>query len=156
MRESKLFVEAQAPVVPGLPGEVAEPPRGELTFIDNTVDVTTGRIKLKATFPNSDNTLCPGQFVQTILTLNILKHATLVLSQGVQSSQSGDFVFVVKSDSTVQKRAIVAGLPRRGMTVIESGVQSGETVVTDGQLRLTEGAPVTAQPLVQRSSASAD
>ena len=156
MRESKLFVEAQAPVDPGLPGEVAEPPRGELTFIDNTVDVTTGRIKLKATFPNSDNALWPGQFVQTILTLNILKHATLVPSQAVQSSQSGDFVFVVKSDSTVQKRSIVAGLSRRGMTVIESGVQSGETVVTDGQLRLTEGAPVTAQPLVQRTSASAD
>ena len=156
MRESKLFVEALVPVDSGLPGEVVDPPRGELTFIDNTVDVTTGRIKLKATFPNSDNALWPGQFVQTILTLNILKHATVVPSQAVQSSQSGDFVFVVKSDSTVQKRSIVAGLSRRGMTVIESGVQSGETVVTDGQLRLTEGARVTAQPLVQRTSAGAD
>src|SRR5207245_7207416 len=111
MQQAALPVEAQ------VSGEADVPPRGHLSFIDNAVDATTGRIKLKATFPNTDNTLWPGQFVQTILTLNILKHATVVPSQAVQSSQSGDFAFVVKSDSTVQKRAIVAGLRRRLLTI---------------------------------------
>jgi multidrug efflux system membrane fusion protein len=135
--EAPLHVEAQ------LLGDAEDLPRGELSFIDNTVDMTTGRIKLKATFPNTDNTLWPGQFVQTTLTLSNLTHATIVPAGAVQSSQSGDFVFVVKSDATVQKRPVVTGLSRQGMTVIQSGVQPGETVVTDGQLRLTEGAPVT-------------
>jgi multidrug efflux system membrane fusion protein len=156
MRETKLFVNIEAPVDSAHSGQAVDPPRGELTFIDNTVDVMTGRIKLKATFPNTDNALWPGQFVQTVLTLNVLKQATVVPSQAVQSSQSGDFVFVVKPDSTVQKRPIVAGFTRRGMTVIESGVQSGETVVTDGQLRLTEGARVTTQPVAPQASASLD
>jgi multidrug efflux system membrane fusion protein len=156
MRETKLQVQAQsqAPIDPGLPREPVDP-RGELSFIDNAVDATTGRIKLKATFPNEDSALWPGQYVQTILTLNTLHNATMVPSQAVQSSQSGDFVFVVKPDSSVQKRPIVTGLSLRGMTVIESGVAPGETVVTDGQLRLAEGSKVTIspQPAAQQTSA---
>jgi multidrug efflux system membrane fusion protein len=116
-----------------------------LSFIDNTVDAMTGRIKLKATFSNSDNVLWPGQFVQTMLTVNTLAHATLVPSQAVQASQTGEFVYVVTPEATVQKRPIVAGLSHSGLIVIESGVKPGETVVTDGQLRLTDGAKVTIQ-----------
>jgi multidrug efflux system membrane fusion protein len=156
LRETKLSVQAQLPIDPAGSGDSAEAPRGELTFIDNAVDPTTGRIKLKATFPNSDSALWPGQFVQTILTLNTLNRAVVVPSQAVQSSQSGDFVFVVKPDSTVQKRSIVAGLASRGMVVIESGIQAGETVVTDGQLRLAEGSKITmgSQSAVQQTSAN--
>src|SRR5437870_3553337 len=99
LRESKLVVQAQpqAPTEAGVPAGDAVDPRGELSFIDNTVDSTTGRIKLKATFPNEDSALWPGQYVQTILTLNTLAHAVVVPSQAVQSSQSGDFVFVVQA-----------------------------------------------------------
>ena len=139
MREGALSVEAQ------LTGEPSQPSSGKLTFIDNTVDTTTGRIKLKATFPNSDNQLWPGQFVQTTLTVNTIKGATLVPSQAIQSSQSGDFVFVVKPDFAVQKRPVASGLTRGGMTVIQSGVKAGETVVVDGQLRLVEGSKVSVQ-----------
>jgi multidrug efflux system membrane fusion protein len=156
LSKTKLFVAAQLPAEPLAPGNTAEPPRGELTFIDNTVDATTGRIKLKATFPNSDNALWPGQFVQTVLTLDVLKDAVVVPSEAVQSSQSGDFVFVVTAEATVQKRAIVAGVSRGGTTVIDKGVQAGETVVTDGQLRLTDGAKVTTQPAGEAVSAAAD
>jgi membrane fusion protein, multidrug efflux system len=134
--------QAALPVEVEVPGDAAKRERGELSFIDNSVDTTTGRIKLKATFQNSDDSLWPGQFAQTTLTVNTLTNAIVVPSQAIQSSQSGDFVFAVKSDATVQKRSIVAGLSRGSMTVITSGVQAGETVVTDGQLRLVEGAKV--------------
>src|SRR5882724_3641390 len=139
MVQSTLAVEVE------VPGELADPPRGELSFIDNSVDITTGRIKLKATFANTNNLLWPGQFLQTKLTLRTLSHATVVTNHAIQSSQSGDFVFVVQPDSTVQKRLVVAGLSRKGMSVIETGLQPGETLVTDGQLRLRDGSPVKTQ-----------
>jgi multidrug efflux system membrane fusion protein len=139
MKASALIVEGE------VPGDTTEPARGELAFIDNAVDTTTGRIKLKAVFSNTNDVLWPGQFLQTKLILRTLNHATVVPDEAIQSSQTGDFVFVVKVDSTVQKRPVVVGLSRGGMTVVESGVQGGETVVTDGQLRLKDGSPVTAQ-----------
>jgi multidrug efflux system membrane fusion protein len=134
--------EASLPVEVEVPGDATKRERGELTFIDNAVDATTGRIKLKATFQNSDNSLWPGQFAQITLTLNTLTNAVIVPAQAIQSSQSGDFVFVVGLDSSVQKRPVVVGLNRGATTVIKSGVQGGETVVTDGQLRLVNGARV--------------
>jgi len=139
LKESKLWVEVE------MAPEAGVSPRGELTFIDNTVDTTTGRIKLKATFANTNNVLWPGQFVQTKLTLRTLTNAIVVPARAIQSSQNGDFVFVVKPDSTVQKRLIATGLSRGGKTVIDQGVQYGETVVTDGQLRLRDGSLVKAQ-----------
>jgi multidrug efflux system membrane fusion protein len=157
MKETKLEVQAQAPAPTeaGVPA-VAVDPRGELTFIDNTVDATTGRIKLKGTFDNTDAALWPGQYVQTTLTLSVQTNAVLVPSQAVQSSQSGDFVFVVKSDTTVQKRPVTTGLSLGKSTVISSGVQSGETVVTDGQMRLTDGSKVTMSAPVASEQTSAD
>jgi multidrug efflux system membrane fusion protein len=136
MKEATLPVEA----IP--PGETNNPPRGELTFIDNTVDTTTGQILLKATFTNTDNTLWPGQFVQVSLTLSNLVQATVVPTQAVQTGQNGEFVFVVKPDSTVEMRPVATGITRDGIAVVESGVKLGETVVTDGQLRLVPGAKV--------------
>ena len=148
--------EAALPVEAEVLGEAADPPHGELTFIDNAVDATTGRIQLKATFPNADNALWPGQFVQTTLTLRTLAHATVVPAQAVQSSQSGDFVFVVKPDATVAKRPVVVGLSRGGLTVIEKGAEAGETIVTDGQLRLGEGSKVTVADNGSKPSAEAN
>jgi multidrug efflux system membrane fusion protein len=136
MKDAALPVEAIAP------GETNNRPRGELTFIDNTVDTTTGQILLKATFTNADNALWPGQFVQTTLTLNNLARATVVPSQAVQTSQNGEFVFVVKPDSTVEMRPVETSITRDGITIIGSGLKLGETVVTDGQLRLVPGATV--------------
>ncbi len=147
MKEAPLIVEGE------VPGDSGEPPRGELVFIDNAVDMTTGRIKLKAVFSNTNDVLWPGQFLQTKLILRTLNQATIVPDQAIQSSQTGDFVFVVKADSTVQKRPVVIGLSRSGMTVVESGVRAGETVVTDGQLRLREGSPVTTQGGAQAARA---
>jgi multidrug efflux system membrane fusion protein len=131
-----LRVEAAAP------GQTNTPARGELTFINNMVDTNTGTILLKGTFANADNVLWPGQFVQVTLTLSNLVHATVVPSQAVQSGQNGEFLFVVKPDMTVEAHPVVIGISDNGFTVITTGVQADEIVVTDGQLRLVPGAKV--------------
>lgn len=120
----------------------APPPQGKLTFIDNAVDETTGTILLKATFQNENEVLWPGQFVNVSLTLSELKDVVVVPSQAVQTGQNGEFLYVVKSDRTVEECPISAGLTYQGETVVEKGVKAGETVVTDGQLRLTPGVSV--------------
>jgi multidrug efflux system membrane fusion protein len=117
-------------------------PQGELTFIDNAVDPTTGMIQLKGTFPNENNALWPGQFAQVSLTLSEQPHVIVVPSQAIQNSQNGEFIFVVKSDQTVEMRAVTIGISRDGKTVVEKGLKTGEMVVTDGQLRLVPGAKV--------------
>ena len=123
------------------------PPQGELTFIDNAVDTTTGTIQLKATFPNEDNALWPGQFVQVALTLSELTNAIVVPSQAVQTGQNGQFVYVVKTrqtlgeepEQTAEERPVTIGITYQGGTVVQQGLKAGETVVTDGQLRLAPG-----------------
>ena len=119
-----------------------DPPAGTVTFMDNTVDSTTGTIQLRATFPNADKKLWPGQFVQLALQLDDLTNAVVVPNQAVQASQSGSFIYVVKADQTVEQRFIKAGVPFQGLMVIASGLAAGETVVTDGQLRLAPGLKV--------------
>jgi membrane fusion protein, multidrug efflux system len=118
------------------------PGQGVLTFVDNAVDPTTGTIKLKATFPNAQKKLWPGQFVNVAVTLTTQPNALLVPASAIQTGQSGQFVFVVKNDNTVESRPVVAGRTIDDATVIEKGVSPGETVVTDGQLRLIPGAKV--------------
>ncbi len=118
------------------------PEQGVLTFVDNTVDPTTGTIKLKATFQNAQKKLWPGQFVNVILTLTTQPNALLVPTSAIQTGQSGQFVFVVKSDNTVESRPVSAGRSVADETVIDKGVTPGETVVTDGQVRLVPGAKV--------------
>ena len=115
---------------------------GILTFIDNTVDTNTGTILLKATFPNTNTVLWPGQFVQTTLVLSNLTQATVVPSQAVQTGQDGEFIFVVKADDTVEARPISAGITYEGERVITSGLKPGETVVIDGQVKLTARAKI--------------
>jgi multidrug efflux system membrane fusion protein len=119
------------------------PPQGELTFVDNTVDMTTGTIGLKATFPNENNSLWPGQFAQVVLTLSELTDAVVVPSQAVQVGQTGQFIYVVKADGTVEMRPVETGITFKNETVVQSGLKADETVVTDGQLRLAPGAKVT-------------
>ena len=118
---------------------------GTLTFVNNTVDPTTGTIQLKATFPNADDALWPGQFVDVVLML-ASEAAVVVPAEAVQAGQQGSFVFVVKPDLTVESRRVKVGrrLPRE--LVIEEGLQAGERVVTDGQLRLVPGARVEIKP----------
>ena len=115
---------------------------GVLTFVDNAVDVNTGTIKLRATFANKERHLWPGQFVDVVMTLTTQPNAVVVPSQAVQTGQSGQYVFVIKNDLTVESRPIIVGRSLDGETVIEKGLQSGEKVVTDGQLRLVPGAKV--------------
>ncbi len=129
-------------VEPRLPDWRGPSPQGELTFIDNAVDVTTGTIQLKATFPNTDNALWPGQFVQVTLTLKSLPQVTVVPSQAVQSGQNGDYVYVVKADQSVELRPVFTAMTFEGGTVVTNGLQAGETIVLDGQLRLGPGAKV--------------
>jgi multidrug efflux system membrane fusion protein len=134
---------------------VGPPPPGELTFVDNTVDMATGTIQLKATFPNEDNSLWPGQFVNVTLTLSELTNAVVVPSQAVQVGQNNQFIYVVKSDQTVEMRPVKTGITFDGDTVVENGLAAGETVVTDGQLQLAPGVKVVVRSPDAASGASA-
>jgi multidrug efflux system membrane fusion protein len=120
--------------------------RGALSVIDNTVDTQTGTIKLKATFPNSKRTLWPGQFVNVSLILDTQAHAVVVPAEAVQPGQQGQMVYVVKPDQSVEPRTVKVGPSHGSKVVIEQGVAAGETVVTDGQLRLYPGAHIEATP----------
>jgi multidrug efflux system membrane fusion protein len=119
----------------------AKPTIGRLTFVNNTVDPTTGTIQLKGTFDNADNMLWPGQYVEVVLTLT-MESAVVVPSQAVQPGQQGPYVFVVKPDSTVQPRSVELGRRLATETIVTKGLTAGERVVTDGQLRLVPGARV--------------
>ncbi len=125
-----------------IPGQENAPVRGELAFVNNTVDPSTGTIQLKATFPNSDNRLWPGQFLNVLLTLTTEPNAVVVPSQAIQTGQQGPYVFVVKSDLTVEIRSIAPGLALDGETVVQKGLTPGEQIVTEGQIRLVPGARV--------------
>lgn len=118
------------------------PLAGSLTFIDNTVDPSTGTINLKATFPNQDRRLWPGQFVDVVLRLTRIPRAVVIPNEAIQAGQTGPSVFVAKPDDTAELREIVKGLRAGGETIVEKGVSAGERVVTDGQLRLAPGARV--------------
>jgi len=120
----------------------ADPVTGDLTFIDNGVDLNTGTILLKATFQNSQNVLWPGEFANVTLTLTTRPNAIVVPSQAVETGQEGQYVFVVKPDMTAEVRPVTVGATVAEETIIEKGVQPGETVVTDGQLRLLPGSKV--------------
>lgn len=116
--------------------------QGRLTFIDNSVDLTTGTIKLKATFDNAAHVLWPGQFADVNLTLKSQPNAIVVPTAALQTSQSGTYVYVVEQDLTAKQQPVKVGWNVGEDTVIASGLQPGQRVVTDGQLRLTPGAKV--------------
>jgi len=132
----ELQVSAQVPNA-GLP-----PVAGKLSFIDNTTDATTGTIKLKAEFPNAGKELWPGQFVDVVLTLTQQDNATVAPSSAIQNGPNGQYVFVVKPDRTVDLRPVKIARSEGDITVMGSGLNPGETVVTIGQLRLGPGSKV--------------
>jgi multidrug efflux system membrane fusion protein len=125
-----------------LPNDARGAERGVLTFIDNTVDNTTGTILLKATFSNKKKRLWPGQFVNVILTLTTQPNAIIVPSQAVQTGQKGQYVFVIRPDLTVEARPVVVNRTINTDAIIDKGLKAGEKVVTDGQLQLVPGAKV--------------
>ena len=115
---------------------------GMLSSFDNQVSQTTGTLQLKASFQNDDNLLWPGRFVNIVLTLTNQPDAIVVPTQSVQTNQQGQFIYVVKADQTVEMRKIVLDRTIGDEAVISSGLVAGETVITDGQLRVTQGAKV--------------
>lgn len=131
-RASKSFGVDALPQAGGAP--IAH---GTLTFIDNTIDASTGTINLKATFANRDRALWPGQFVNVAMILSKRAGAVVVPARAVQTGQQGPYVYVVKPGNSVEIRPVAVFRTIGGETIIDKGVSPGETVVTDGQLRLT-------------------
>jgi multidrug efflux system membrane fusion protein len=136
MARGKLAVRARAQ------DDQSDEEVGLLTFVDNTVDMTTGTIKLKGTFENKDHKLWPGEFVRVTLRLTTRANAVVVPNEAVQAGQNGSFVYVVKQDRTVESRPVTTGARVDQDMVIDAGLQPGETVVTEGQLRLAPGSRV--------------
>jgi multidrug efflux system membrane fusion protein len=120
---------------------------GRLEFVDNAVDATTGMITLKAVFPNTDKALWPGRFVTVVTQVGLDREATVVPSTAVQTSQNGSTSYVVKADQTVELRTVKVARVAGEFSLIAEGVKPGETVVTDGQLRLLPGAKIEAKKL---------
>jgi multidrug efflux system membrane fusion protein len=119
---------------------------GKLTLIDNTIDQPTGTIHLKASFANQDERLWPGEFVNVRLVLNTRSNAPTVPAQTVQNGATGQYVYVIKSDNTVERRDVEIAAVQDGIAVVTKGLAPGERVVVDGQYRLTNGARVKAEP----------
>src|SRR5205809_4280175 len=115
---------------------------GVLTFVDNSVDTTTGTVLLKGEFPNLDNALWPGEFLNVRLQLYIDDKALVVPAQAVMTGQQGTYVFVLNQDGTARSQPVTVERPAGAYAVIAQGVRPGEEVVTDGQVRLVNGAPV--------------
>lgn len=124
--------------------EDVQPATGTLSFVDNIVDTSTDTIKLKAKFDNKDRRLWPGQFARVSLRIDTLSNATVVPNEAVQTGQDGQFVFVVKDDSTVEQRTITVAQRINEEVVVTKGIAPGETIVTEGQLRLEPGSRVQA------------
>jgi multidrug efflux system membrane fusion protein len=138
----KYMAQGKLPVYASPQDDASQQEAGFLTFIDNAVDSTTGTIKLKGTFPNTDNKLWPGQFVRVTLRLTSRPNAVVVPNQAVQTGQDGQFVYVVKDDRTVEMRPVVTSTRVDQELVVDRGLSPGETIVTEGQLRLAPGSRV--------------
>lgn len=130
---------AQLVAFASVPGDPRPAAPGKVSFLNNTVDRTTGTIQLKATFPNAGTHLWPGQFVEVRLRLEERAGAVIVPAAAVQAGQHGPYVYVVKGDQTVEQRPVKPGPKLAGEVAIDQGLQAGETVVTEGQLRLAPG-----------------
>ena len=129
-------------VMATIPQDRGQPVQGRLTFVDNVVDSTTGTIHLRGTFDNQQNRLWPGLYVNVMLTLSEQPNATVVPAHAVITTQQGSYVYVVKSNNTVEQRTVVPVRTIADDTVVEKGVRPGETIVTDGQINLIPGAKV--------------
>ena len=149
MKANKLIAEVR------LPEEPQSPVIGQLTFLNNSVENTTGTVNLRATLPNSDHRFWPGRFVNIRLVLNTIHQAVLIPSSAPQMSAKGSFVYVVKQDSTAEQRPVTLGQRQGDLIVVESGVSAGEHVVTAGQLGVTPGGKVKAEQPAAAPAANA-
>ena len=136
IQDNALKVDVIAPSRP----DIAK--AGKLSFFDNSVSTQAGTVLLRATIPNEDRYLWPGQYVNVTLTLQVLKDALVVPSQTVQLGGKGTYLFVVKPDNTVEQRLVPPGVRYQDLVVVSQGVQAGETVVVEGQIALADGTKV--------------
>ena len=137
------FAESSLAVEATVPDSNRAPSRGKIVFINNAVDTQTGTIQLKAAFDNADGFLTPGQFVRVVIEMDAIKDALVVPERTLQNGKNGSYVFVVGDDMTVQPRPVETGPTVDGFTsLVGDALKLGDTVVTDGQLRLFKGAKV--------------
>jgi membrane fusion protein, multidrug efflux system len=142
LAELKRYSASKALPVQAAPQGSPQHFEGKLTFIDNAVDLTTGTIKLKGTFDNKQHMLWPGQFVDVTLNLANQANAIVIPSAALQNSQSGTYVYVVNQDLTAKAQPVKVARTMGDTAVIDSGLQPGQRVVTDGQLRIVPGGKV--------------
>ena len=140
LREAMKSGEMEVDV--SLPSDKSRHFAGKAIFIDNAVDAATGTILMKASLPNIDEALTPGQFLNVSVILDVLEKAVTVPSEAIQQGAEGNFVYVVKDDTSVEARKVAIATANGGATAVSKGLATGETVVTDGHLRLTPGAKV--------------
>jgi len=133
------------------PGDSEAPERGRVSFFENAIDTATGTIGLKATFDNPQERLWPGEFVNVAVMLSVEQEALVVPQAAVQVGQSSTYVFVIKPDNTAEMRPVQVSRSVAGKSVIAKGLDAGEQVVTDGQLRLTNGSRVEIRPTDRQS-----
>lgn len=144
-RVRQRFSSGQLRVLAYPKGQSGGPAAGRLTFIDNGVDTTTGMVKLKGTYQNKDRRLWPGQFVDVALELSTQKNAIVVPTKAIQTGQQGEYVYVVRTDSTAESRPVKTGGVYQNLTLIAEGLKSGEHVVVNGQMRVAPNAKVVVQ-----------
>ena len=137
-----------------VPKDNDSPEEGAVEFVDNAVDATTGNIHMRAAFTNSQNRLWPGLYVNIVLTLSEQAGATVVPAEAIMLGDKGSFVYVVGSDKKVEPRTVVPVRTIEGETVVEKGLQPGETIVTDGQARLEPHARVEIKPSTGNAAAA--
>ena len=154
-RVRQYFASGQLKVLAYPKGETTNPGVGRLTFIDNGVDTTTGTFKLKATFQNRDRRLWPGEFVDVALELSTQKNAVVVPTKAIQTGQQGEYVYVVRNDSTAESRPVKTVGVYQNLTLIADGLSAGERVIVNGQLRVAPNARVTIQSTMPGTQADA-
>ena len=139
------FLSGQLKILAYPKGQSDRPAEGRLTFIDNGVDTTTGMFKLKGTFQNKDRHLWPGEFVDVALVLSTQKNAVVVPTRAIQTGQQGEYVYVVRPDSTAESRPVKTAGAYQNLTLIADGLKTGEQVIVNGQLRVAPNAKVVVQ-----------
>ncbi len=149
------FSSGQLKVLAYPKGQSDNPAEGRLTFIDNGVDITTGTLKLKGTFQNGDRRLWPGEFVDVALVLSTQKNVVVVPTKAIQTGQQGEYVYVVRTDSTAESRPVKTAGTYQNLTLISDGVKTGERVIVNGQLRGAPNAKVVVQSTLPKTQTSA-
>ena len=144
-RVRRRFTSGQLKVLAYPKGQSDHPAEGRLTFIDNGVDTTTGMFKLKATYQNKDRRLWPGEFVDVALELSTQKNAVVVPTKAIQTGQQGEYVYIVRTDSTAESRPVKTAGVYQNLTLVSDGLKAGEHVIVNGQLRVSPNAKVVVQ-----------